>query len=101
MVSVRPHVDPATRAASGTFVVLEGAQGEFPIVAGEGQRPRLALAGPREMGALVPPPPANLARAAQRLPPGGAPRLARDVLQGRALDDATREIADVWPRMHL
>jgi len=34
VVSVRPHVDPATRAASGTFVVHEGAQGSFRSVAG-------------------------------------------------------------------
>jgi hypothetical protein len=100
LVFVQPHLDPSTHGPTGTFAIVQAAQGEFPIVSSDGQRPRLALAAARDLGALVPPPPSHLAQAAVHLSAGSAPRLARDVLNGRSLDEAAREIATVWAKMH-
>jgi hypothetical protein len=106
--------DLTTHAEDGGYVVMERAQGEFPIVTGgasgtsgtsganksdaKDTRPRLAMAG--DMGALVPAPADHWAKAAKGLPPGRAARLARDVLDGRTVDDAVREIAAAWPALH-
>jgi hypothetical protein len=91
LVFLRPHLAPVSRAPTGAFAAVEGAQGEFPIATGEEQPPRLTLA--RDIGALVPPAPG-------RTPTAGPARLARDVLRDRPLEDAAREIAAAWPRMH-
>lgn len=66
------------------FGVVEGAQGQFMLVTNGGQLPRLAPA--RSVGALVPPP--------------GSPRLARDALVDRSLEDAVREIHAAWTHFH-
>jgi len=97
LVFLRPHVDPATGAPTGTFVVVERAQGQFPVVTAD-RKSVLGLGS--DLGALVEPPAAQVARAAQRLPAGVSPRFARDVLAGRTVDDAAREIARAWARMH-
>ena len=98
LVFLRPHVDPTTGAPAASFVVAARAQGQFPIVVDPGHPPRLARAA--DIGALVPPPPAQWSRASSGLSPGSAPRFARDVLEGRPLDDAAREIAAAWSRVH-
>lgn len=86
LVFLHPHLDPVSGAASGTFGVVEGAQGQYPIVHGDGGRTMLATA--QNVGTLV-------------LPRGdSAARLARDVLRDRALDDAAREIASAWALAH-
>jgi hypothetical protein len=79
-------------------VVVERAQGQFTVAGGAGDARRLAQAS--DLGSLVAPPPSHWARAAQRLPPGIAPRFAHDVLDGRSLRDAAHEIASAWARMH-
>jgi hypothetical protein len=81
LVFMRPH---AASDSPGIFGVVEGAQGQFTLVTAGGQSPRLAAA--RGVGALVPPP--------------GSPRLARDTLVGRSLEDAVREISAQWPHFH-
>jgi matrixin len=83
LVFLHPHVDSVGRRPTGTWGVVEGAQGQFPIVVPAGHvEPRLAVS--HNVGALVPP------------PSGG--RLAREALNDRALDDASNEIAAVWSR---
>jgi hypothetical protein len=83
--------DPSTGADGGTLGVVEGAQGQFPIATpvadARSGGPRLAIA--QNMGALLAPP--------FRATPA---RLARDVLQGRPVEDAVREIRAAWPRTH-
>jgi len=69
----------------GIFGVVEGAQGQFTVVASAGQSPSLAAA--RGVGALVQPPP-------------GAGRLATEALVGRSLEDAAREIDSAWSHFH-
>jgi len=83
LVFLHPHVDSVSRRPTGTWGVVEGAQGQFPIVVPAGQEePRLTVS--HNVGALVAP------------PSGG--RLAREALNDRALDDASSEIATVWLR---
>lgn len=86
LVFLHPHFDPATKGPSGTFGVVEGAQGQFPIVGQDGPNARLALG--QNMGALVVP------------STSGAARPARDVLRDRLLSDAASEIASAWARAH-
>jgi hypothetical protein len=81
LVFLREHDDSGSIASFG---VVEGAQGQFPLFTSENRPPRLSVA--RGQGALLPPP--------------GAPRLARDVLVDRSLDDAVRIIGDAWRRFH-
>ncbi len=68
------------------FEVTARAQGQFAIAGGEGTAPHLVPA--RNVGAI--------------LPPSGAVagRFARDVLAGRPLADAAREISAAWTRLH-
>jgi hypothetical protein len=98
LVFLRPYLDPVTHAPAGTFVVVERAQGQFPIAQDQGQSPRLALAS--NIGALLPPPSEHWARASMHLLPGRTPRFARDVLRDRSLEDAAREIVAAWPLVH-
>jgi hypothetical protein len=79
------------------FEVTARAQGQFAIAAGDGKEPRLIAV--KGVGALLPPAPERVARAAQ-LDPLGSARFARDVLDGRLLRDASREIAAAWARSH-
>jgi hypothetical protein len=85
LVFLRPHVDPATHATSDAFVVVDGAQGQFVVSAAKGKPARLASAG--NVGAVVDPPGR----------PAGA-RLAREVLEGRGVDDAIATIAAAFRR---
>ena len=87
LVFLRPHVDPVTREASDAFTVAGSAQGQYPIAAADGKTTRLARAA--NIGALVDPP---------KKAPGA--RFASDVLEGRAVDDAAREIAATFRRVH-
>ncbi len=84
LVFVHPHHDPVTRAPTGALGVVEGAQGQFSIVAREGHPP-LLVATPG-MGSLLPPP--------------SSARTARDSLRDRGLEDAAREIIGLWVRKH-
>jgi hypothetical protein len=80
------HAGPA-----GTFEVTARAQGQFPVVIDAPQAPpRLVRSG--AMGGIVP-------RASE---PGtqAPPRLAAEVVHGRAVDDVVREIVAEWERTH-
>jgi hypothetical protein len=98
LVFLRPHVDAGTQVRSGSFIVVERAQGQFLIDAREGGAARLALAS--DLGALVAPPAESVARVARGLEGGQAPRLARDVLADRPLEEAIHEIERTWARVH-
>jgi len=82
LVFVRPHTDAVS---AGTFGVVEGAQGQFPVVTGDGASPRLGAS--RGLGGLLP-------------APKGASRPARDVLLDRSVEDAAHEITAAWSRLH-
>lgn len=86
LVFLRPYANAASGAPAPPWSVIEAAQGEYPVVKGSGPE-RLSIA--KDVGALVPP---------SRPPPAG--RFAREVLVDRTLEDAAREIAAAWPRLH-
>jgi hypothetical protein len=67
-----------------TFGVVEGAQGQYPIVTSDHGAPRLIISP--HTGAFVPP--------ASNLP------LARDVLVDLALEEAAKAIGAAWARKH-
>jgi hypothetical protein len=74
---------------TGAFEVTARGQGQFPIVTTPSQAPRVVRNG--SMGLLLP----------RRVPvPLLPPRLAADVLHNRTVDDAVREVADAWSRVH-
>ena len=88
LVFLHPHLDPVVGGPSGTFGVVEAAQGQFPIVLGNSGRATLTTG--QNVGALA-------------LPRGSgivAARFARDVLRDRPLEDAAREIAAAWTHAH-
>jgi hypothetical protein len=81
LVFLHPRRDGGSATAFG---VVEGAQGQFPIVT-EGRRsPRLVMSP--HMGGLV--------------PPASTSPLARDVLVDVALEDAAKAIAAAWAHRH-
>lgn len=87
--------------ADGTWEVSARAQGQFPVVVDEAQAKGVGPVAARKIvrsgsaGALLPPKPAAGAGA-----PSVAPRLATDVLHDRPLDDALRDVADAWKKLH-
>jgi len=74
----------------GTLEVTARGQGQFPVVAADAKAPA-HLVRSRAVGALVQPPVAV---------PAAPPRLAAEVLHGRPVDDAAREVAAAWDRTH-
>jgi hypothetical protein len=96
LLFLRVHVDPVTGKPTESFVVVERAQGQFPVVTSAGKPLRLALAP--DPGLLLPP--AARAGAAQGGSAARDDRLARDVLNDRTLDDAVREIQMAWAKTH-
>jgi hypothetical protein len=96
LVFVRPHIVSGGSQAD-TYVVIERAQGQFPIVSGNDGRPRLAVAP--DVGMLLPPGGERSARAVKQ-PSGVAPQFARDVLVGRPVEEATHDLAAAWARFH-
>jgi hypothetical protein len=85
LVFVTSATQAGIEGPSSAFAVLEGAQGQFPVVASDGKSARLSLA--RDIGGLVP------AREVSG-------RFAREVLVNRELEDAAKEIAAAWVRAH-
>jgi hypothetical protein len=81
------------RGRAGGFEVTARAQGQFPIEGGDGKAPHLIAS--KDLGVIVPP---------SVKPSGGnttgASRLARDVLAGRALEEASRDVVAAWARVH-
>jgi MYXO-CTERM domain-containing protein len=72
------------RSSGRGFEVTARAQGQFAIVTGADKVTRLMSA--RDVGAILP-------------AAAGASRVARQVLEGRELQDASREIAATWARV--
>ncbi len=92
LLFLRPQVDPETRAPQSNFEVTARGQGQFLVTFGSDKKPRLA--GVASVGALLPP------SAGRRLHVAQPPRLARDVLPSRLVEDATKDIAAAWTRLH-
>jgi hypothetical protein len=86
------------RRHGDSFEVTARAQGQFAVVSGDDKRAHLAAA--TGTGALFPPSAERTAKAMQLDPTAGVPRFARDVLHGRVLEDAARDIAVAWARLH-
>lgn len=94
--------------ATGTWEVSARAQGQYPIVLDEDAKTkRVVRSG--NVGVLLPPkqvptqvqgPVSPQAAADQAKTDVSKIRLAQDVLHGRALDEATKEIATAWKRLH-
>jgi hypothetical protein len=98
LIFLSPPLDPEARSMTDIFEVTARAQGAFPLARDENEARRVIRAS--SIGALMPPPPERIARAARRLGAAGAPRLARDVLSDRLLDAVARDIVAAWPRLH-
>jgi hypothetical protein len=75
-------------AASTVFRVTARGQGQFAILTGGDKTPRLAARG--DIGLLMPNRPLE-----QR-----SRLLASDVLAGRTMEDAVRQITSAWQRLH-
>ena len=80
---------PIAARAAGAFDVTARGQGQFPLVADVKTPPHLVRSG--SMGGLVAP------RGASAVPP----RLAADVVHGRAVDDVAREVTAAWGGTHV
>jgi hypothetical protein len=83
----RPSLVFLRRDPAGTYVVTARAQGQFGLYIDEQRAVHVQKSN--AMGALFPPkgPDANLP-------------LASDVIHGRALTDASKDIAAAWSRLH-
>jgi hypothetical protein len=87
---------PAGSSKSATFEVTARAQGQFPIKLDEHKVPRFIRAF--AVGVTMPPPPARIAKY-QMMRTGAVP-LAAEVLHERTVEEAKREIAAAWSRLH-
>lgn len=93
--------------AGGTWEVSARAQGQFPVVLDEAKKTK-RLVRSANVGVLLPPKNAPTQVEGPVAPQAqGAPvtdvsklRLAGDVLHDRPLDDAAKEIAATWKRLH-
>ena len=97
--------------AGGTWEVSARAQGQFPVVQDDVSKARKVMRS-SSLGVLLPPKklPATYAAAdgtvaTQALNADGTVdvtkiRFAKDVLHDRALDDATKEVAATWKKLH-
>lgn len=87
--------------ADGTWEVSARAQGQFPVVVDDVRAKSVGPISARKIvrsssaGALLPPKPATEAGTSQ-----ATPRLAMDVLHNKPLDDALRDVADAWKKLH-
>jgi hypothetical protein len=77
-------------APQGTYDVTARGQGQFPVVADDPSLPAHVIRS-RAVGALFLP---HVAA------PVALPQLAADLLHGRSVDDAAREITTAWDRTH-
>jgi len=96
LVFLRP--DQASNEAADPYVVVERAQGQFPLIVGDDGVTRLTR--PTGVGALLRPAGARLARLSHLYPFGELPRIASDLLDRRPLDDAIAQIAALYRVLH-
>jgi MYXO-CTERM domain-containing protein len=103
LLFLQPQIDRVTNAPLGPYEVTARAQGQFPVVAASGGKSMLIHAS--GVGALVPTPATRIAhiaemRAAAGAPNAAAPERADDMLHGRPVDEAARDIVAAWSRLH-
>jgi hypothetical protein len=79
------------RGESGTFDVTARGQGQFPLVAQNDSSLPLRVVRSNTVGALLQP---------RLVGPVVMPKLAADMLHGRSIDDAARDIVAAWSRAH-
>lgn len=107
----KPSLVFLRKGASGTFDVNARAQGQFPVVLDDATKTRRlqraanvgVLYPPKEILALQASPRPAAAGTSQATATTGAsktPVLAADMIHGRAVDEATRDIAVAWKRLH-
>jgi hypothetical protein len=89
------HPGPAN--VTTAFEVTARGQGQFPIVLDEKKATRIIRAS--NVGVLLPPAPPR-PTTARNTGATSAPVLAADVLHGRLVDDAAREVASAYKRLH-
>jgi hypothetical protein len=98
LVFLRPDVDPGSKAAADHFVVVERAQGQFPLVVGDDGVTRLTR--PTGVGTLLRPARTRLAKLSLLYQSSELPRIAGDLLDQRPLDDAIAQIAALYKVLH-
>jgi hypothetical protein len=76
---------------AGTFEVTARGQGQFPLVADSDSALPLRVVRSNAVGALLQPRPVG---------PVVMPKLAADMLHGRSIDDAAKDIVAAWSRAH-
>ena len=88
-------------SGGGIYAVTARAQGQFPVVLGEKSVPLFRSSS--AVGGLVAPPDTRVSQMAQLRARAGlaaeAPR-ATDVLHTRPVEDAVRDVAAAWVRLH-
>jgi hypothetical protein len=84
---------PIAGRPAGAFDVTARAQGQFPVVADEKAPPHLVRN--TSAGGLVPP---RLPAASGSAAP---PRMAADVVHGRAIDDVAHDVVAAWGSAHV
>jgi hypothetical protein len=72
---------------AGVHIVTARAQGQFPITLGADKKSRLFTKS-NSVGMIL------------RHPSTAAQRLASEVIEGREIDEVTREVATTWKRLH-
>ena len=91
----------APQSGSGVYAVTARAQGQFPVVLGE-KNVQLFRAS-SAVGGLMPPPDSRISQMSQLRAKAGlaaeAPR-ATEVLHARPVEDAVRDVAAAWVRIH-
>lgn len=113
-VKDKPSLVFLRKGATGTFDVNARAQGQFPVVQDEATKTR-RLQRAANVGVLYPPKELLALQASPRpVLPGAAgtsqasaasgasktPVLAADMIHGRPVDEASRDIAAAWKRLH-
>ncbi len=81
---------PIAGRAAGAFDVTARGQGQFPVIVDDKTPPHLVRG--TSAGTLLPPHASG---------PVATPRLAADVVHGRAIDDVARDVAAAWSAAHV
>jgi len=95
--------------AGGTWEISARAQGQFPVVLDDVSKTRKVIRS-SSLGVLLPPKKAPTAADGTAITPQALNadgtvdlskiRFAKDVLHDRTLDDATKEVASTWKKLH-
>lgn len=84
-------IDDKAVAASGIYVVTGRAQGQYSIVGEEGRETKKRIMSHPAAGLLLPPKAAI---------PAAPKPLAREILEGKTLDEARAVIVEGWRKLH-